>query len=142
MASIAAPRGWPAGSLVPDVIALRKTSVSRAGHRCLFNSGRQLGQGRGGLNVAVAKPPRMLVLQGAVLPGTTVAPYDFTWTFELSPVSTSTTRLVVRERYAYIEWANDLDVPVNRWLSPETARLVGGVPRSLPSYRHPTGCAC
>lgn len=56
------------------------------------------------LRVAVAKPPRTLVLQGGVLPGTTVAPYDFTWTFDVSPVSASTTRLVVRERYAYTRW--------------------------------------
>ena len=56
------------------------------------------------LNVAVAKPPRTLVLRGGVMPGTTVAPYDFTWTFDLSPVSAATTRLVVRERYAYTRW--------------------------------------
>jgi hypothetical protein len=56
------------------------------------------------LTVAVAKPPRTLVLQGGALPGTTVAPYDFTWTFDLSPVSATTTRLVVRERYAYTRW--------------------------------------
>jgi hypothetical protein len=56
------------------------------------------------LTVAVAKPPRTLVLQGGVMPGATVAPYNFTWTFDLSPVSASTTRLVVRERYAYTRW--------------------------------------
>jgi hypothetical protein len=56
------------------------------------------------LKVVVAKPPRTLVLQGGVLPGTTIAPYDFTWTFDLSPVSAATTRLVVRERYAYTRW--------------------------------------
>jgi len=56
------------------------------------------------LKVAVAKPPRTLVLRGGVLPGTTIAPYDFTWTFDLSPVSAATTRLVVRERYAYTRW--------------------------------------
>jgi hypothetical protein len=56
------------------------------------------------LRVAVAKPPRTLVLQGGALPGTTIAPYDFTWTFDLSPVSAATTRLVVRERYAYTRW--------------------------------------
>jgi hypothetical protein len=56
------------------------------------------------LTVAVAKPPRTLVLQGGTLPGTTVAPYDFTWSFDLSPVSATTTRLVVRERYAYTRW--------------------------------------
>jgi hypothetical protein len=56
------------------------------------------------LTVAVAKPPRTLVLRGGALPGTTVAPYDFTWTFDLSPVSATRTRLVVRERYAYRRW--------------------------------------
>lgn len=56
------------------------------------------------LTVAVAKPPRTLVLQGGVMPGTTSAPYDFTWTFDLAPVSAATTRLVVRERYAYTRW--------------------------------------
>jgi hypothetical protein len=58
------------------------------------------------LTVGVAKPPRTLVLRGGTLPGTTIAPYDFTWTFDLSPVSASATRLVVRERYAYTRrWA-------------------------------------
>jgi hypothetical protein len=56
------------------------------------------------LTVAVAKPPRTLVLRGGVWPGTAPAPYDFTWTFDLSPASESTTRLVVRERYAYTRW--------------------------------------
>ncbi|WP_205650186.1 SRPBCC family protein [Actinoplanes solisilvae] len=56
------------------------------------------------LRVAVAKPPRTLVLRGGVLPGTTIAPCDFTWTFDLSPVSATETRLVVRERYAYARW--------------------------------------
>jgi hypothetical protein len=56
------------------------------------------------LNVAVAKPPRTLVLQGGILPGAATAPYDFTWTFDLSPASETTTRLVVRERYAYRKW--------------------------------------
>jgi hypothetical protein len=56
------------------------------------------------LEVAVAEPPRTLVLRGGMLPGTNVAPYDFTWTFDLAPVSATTTRLVVRERYAYTRW--------------------------------------
>ena len=56
------------------------------------------------LNVGVAEPPRTLVLKGGVIPGTAVAPYDFTWTFDLSPVSATTTRLLVRERYAYTSW--------------------------------------
>ena len=56
------------------------------------------------LNVAIVEPPRTLVLQGGILPGAVTAPYDFTWTFDLSPVSETTTRLVVRERYAYLTW--------------------------------------
>jgi len=65
------------------------------------------------LKVAVAKPPRTLVLQGGMLPGTTVAPYDFTWTFDLSPVAAATTRLVVRERYAYTRrWSRFMVEPL------------------------------
>jgi hypothetical protein len=56
------------------------------------------------LTVAVVKPPRTLVLQGGVWPGPAAAPYDFTWTFDLSPASENTTRLIVRERYAYTRW--------------------------------------
>jgi hypothetical protein len=56
------------------------------------------------LTVAVAEPSRTLVLHGGVLPGGVTAPYDFTWTFDLSPGPAATTRLVVRERYAYRRW--------------------------------------
>jgi hypothetical protein len=56
------------------------------------------------LTVAVAKPPRTLVLHGGVLPGGAIAPYDFSWTFDLSPGPGATTRLVVRERYSYRRW--------------------------------------
>ncbi|WP_334443376.1 SRPBCC family protein [Micromonospora sp. CPCC 206060] len=56
------------------------------------------------LTVAVAEAPRTLVLQGGVLPGAATAPYAFTWAFDLTPMSTTTTRLIVRERYAYTKW--------------------------------------
>ena len=56
------------------------------------------------LTVAVAEAPRTLVLRGGVLPGALIAPYDFTWTFDLAAVSPTTTRLVVRERYRYLTW--------------------------------------
>ena len=80
------------------------------------------------LRVAVAKPPRTLVLQGGVLPGTTVAPYDFTWTFDLSPVSASTTRLVVRERYAYTRWWARLMVePLTVVSFLMSHRMLGGI---------------
>lgn len=56
------------------------------------------------LTVAVVKPPHTLVLQGGFLPGAATAPYEFTWTFDLSSAAESKTRLVVRERYAYTRW--------------------------------------
>jgi hypothetical protein len=56
------------------------------------------------LSVAVVKEPHTLVLQGGLLPGGVTAPYEFTWTFDLSPGSGTTTRLVVRERYAFTRW--------------------------------------
>jgi hypothetical protein len=56
------------------------------------------------LTVAAAEAPRTLVLRGGVLPGALTAPYDFTWTFDLTAVSATTTRLVVRERYRYLTW--------------------------------------
>jgi hypothetical protein len=56
------------------------------------------------LTVAVIEAPCTLVLRGGVLPGAVTAPYDFTWTFDLTAVSPTTTRLVVRERYAYRKW--------------------------------------
>jgi hypothetical protein len=56
------------------------------------------------LTAAVVKPPHTLVLHGGFLPGAATAPYEFTWTFDLSPTAESMTRLVVRERYAYTRW--------------------------------------
>ena len=80
------------------------------------------------LTVAVAKPPRTLVPQGGVLPGTTVAPYDFTWTFDLSPVSATRTRLVVRERYAYTRWwARFLVEPLTVVSFLMSHRMLGGI---------------
>jgi hypothetical protein len=56
------------------------------------------------LTVAAVEPPRTLVLRGGFLPGAATAPYEFTWTFQLSLFSATETRLVVRERYAYTRW--------------------------------------
>jgi hypothetical protein len=65
------------------------------------------------LTVGVVKAPHTLVLRGGVMPGTTVAPYDFTWTFDLSAVSATTTRLIVRERYGYTRrWARFMVEPL------------------------------
>jgi hypothetical protein len=53
------------------------------------------------LQVAAVEPGRSIVLRGGVPMGNVAAPYDFTWAFVLIPQTDGTTRLVVRERYAY-----------------------------------------
>jgi hypothetical protein len=58
------------------------------------------------LVVAAAEPGRSLVLRGAVPLARSTAPYDFTWAFALRDGPAGTTRLLVRERYAYARsWA-------------------------------------
>jgi len=56
------------------------------------------------LVVAAVDPGRALVLRGGVPMGDTPPPYDFTWTFALQEQPDGTTRLLVRERYAYAQW--------------------------------------
>jgi len=66
-----------------------------------------------GLAVAVVEPGRALVLRGGVPMGATPPPYDFTWAFVLREQPEGTTRLLVRERYAYTQrWASWLVEPV------------------------------
>jgi hypothetical protein len=80
------------------------------------------------LNVAVAKAPHILVLQGGLLPGGAAAPYEFTWSFDLSPSSDATTRLVVRERYAYTRWwARCLIEPLTAVSFVMTHRMLRGI---------------
>jgi hypothetical protein len=46
------------------------------------------------------------VLHGGIQMGKTAPPYDFTWSFVLRAQPDETTRLIVRERYAYTKpWA-------------------------------------
>jgi hypothetical protein len=59
-----------------------------------------------GLDVAHLERGRSLVLRGGVPVGTGGPPFDFTWTFALRDQPNGTTRLLVRERYAYTRpWA-------------------------------------
>jgi hypothetical protein len=59
-----------------------------------------------GLAVASLDQGRSLVLRGGVPIGNTPAPYDSTWAFVLRDEPDKTTRLLVRERYAYTRpWA-------------------------------------
>jgi hypothetical protein len=58
------------------------------------------------LDVAVVEPGTALVLRGGVPMGDTPPPYDFAWAFVLRGQPDGTTRLLVRERYAYMKkWA-------------------------------------
>jgi hypothetical protein len=54
-----------------------------------------------GLAVASLEQGRSLVLRGGVPIGNTPPPYDSTWAFVLRDGPDKTTRLLVRERYAY-----------------------------------------
>jgi hypothetical protein len=65
-----------------------------------------------GLDVALLERGRSLVLRGGVPVGNTSPPYDFTWAFALRDKPDETTRLLVRERYAYTRpWARLLVEP-------------------------------
>jgi len=65
------------------------------------------------LTVALVQQGRSLVLRGGVPTGSGPPPYDFTWAFVLREDLLGTTRLVVRERYAYRRpWARFLVEPV------------------------------
>jgi hypothetical protein len=65
------------------------------------------------LLVAASEAGRALVLRGGIRIGKSTAPYDFTWTFALRDQLDETTRLLVRERYAYLRpWAWLLVEPV------------------------------
>ena len=65
------------------------------------------------LAVAYLERGRSLVLRGGIPMGNTAPPYDFTWAFVLEDGPAGTTRLLVRERYAYTRpWARLLVEPV------------------------------
>jgi hypothetical protein len=58
------------------------------------------------LVVASVELGRSLVLRGGIPLGNAAPPYDFTWAFALQDAPDATTRLLVRERYAYTRpWA-------------------------------------
>jgi hypothetical protein len=56
------------------------------------------------LRIARLDPGTALVVRGGIPMGRVAPPYDFTWAFVLQPHGDRTTRLVVRERYAYTRW--------------------------------------
>src|SRR6476620_7267155 len=98
------------------------------------------------LQVAVVDVGRALVLRGNVPMGQVTSPYDFTWAVVLQPQPDGTTRLVVRERYAYTRrWAALIVQPaqlVSCLMSPEMLRgIKTRAERTLPApngaVRHP-----
>lgn len=69
------------------------------------------------LEAAEVIPGSALVLRGAAMPNDAPSPYDFAWAFVLRPAPGGGTRLVVRERYAYLRrWAVLMVEPVE-WVS-------------------------
>lgn len=83
---------------------------------------------RVGLTVAEVAPERSLVLRGAVPVGNGPAPYDFTWAFVLDERPDGTTRLLVRERYAYSRpWARFLVEPVELVSLLMTRKMLHGI---------------
>ena len=82
------------------------------------------------LEVARFDEGRSFVLRGAVGPdGTdTAAPYDFTWAFVITEGPSGTTRLVVRERYAYLtDWAGYLVEPIEMVSFLMSQRMLRGI---------------
>jgi hypothetical protein len=81
-----------------------------------------------GLGVAGVEPDRALVLRGGVPMGTVPPPYDFTWAFIVREQPDGTTRLLVRERYAYTQrWAPSLVEPVAVVAFVMTQRMLRGI---------------
>ena len=82
------------------------------------------------LSVAHLDEENDLVLRGAVAPDGTGAgaPYDFTWAFVLLARPDGSTRLVVRERYAYLaDWAAVLVEPIEMVSFLMTERMLRGI---------------
>ena len=82
------------------------------------------------LSVVGLDKERHLVLRGAVAPDGTdaEAPYDFTWAFVLQPRPYGSTRLIVRERYAYLaDWAAAMVEPIQMVSFLMTERMLRGI---------------
>jgi hypothetical protein len=81
-----------------------------------------------GLAVAIAEPGRALVIRGGIPMGAVPCPYDCTWGWVLREQPDGTTRLVVRERYAYTRrWAPFLLEPVQVISFVMTQRMLRGI---------------
>jgi hypothetical protein len=82
----------------------------------------------GPLTVAAVEAGRSLVLRGGVPMWNAQPPYDFTWAFVLRDRPDGTTRLLVRERYAYSRrWAPLLVEPAAAVSSLMTRKMLRGI---------------
>jgi hypothetical protein len=80
------------------------------------------------LAVALVERGKSLVLRGGVPTGAASPPYDFTWAFVVNDEPDGTTRLVVRERYAYTRpWAQFLVEPVEAVSFVMTQKMLRGI---------------
>ena len=80
------------------------------------------------LEVVAVEPGRWLVVRGGVPMGTTPPPYEFTWAFVLRERADGSTRLLVRERYAYTRrWAPFLVEPVEAVSSVMSQKMIRGI---------------
>ena len=81
-----------------------------------------------GLRVALLEPGTALVLRGGIPMGPVAPPYDFTWAFIVLAQSDGSTRLVVRERYAYTRrWSSLLVEPVQLISFIMSERMLRGI---------------
>jgi hypothetical protein len=89
------------------------------------------------LTVARVDPGRALVLRGGIPASVTrSSPYDFTWAFVLRPASGGTTRLVVRERYAYAHrWVAAVVEPVEVVSLIMSRRMMHGIRQRSERHR-------
>jgi hypothetical protein len=80
------------------------------------------------LEVADVDPGRSLLLHGGVPAGNAPPPFDFTWAFVLQPGPDGTTRLIVRERYAYTRpWARLIVEPAEAVDFVMTQKMLRGI---------------
>jgi hypothetical protein len=80
------------------------------------------------LEVVAVEPGHWLVVRGGVPMGTTPPPYEFTWAFVLRERADGSTRLLVRERYAYTRrWAPFLVEPVEAVSSVMSQKMMRGI---------------
>jgi hypothetical protein len=81
-----------------------------------------------GLVVALLERGRALVLRGGIPIGNIAPPYDTTWAFVLRAAPDETTRLLVRERYAYTRpWARLIIEPTEALSFVMSQKMLRGI---------------